>query len=227
MKPACVIAGVVIVGDNERLLLPHRRSFDRLRQSEVEHLHRAVRRELDVGRFQVAVNDAGVVRRFERLADLPRHRQRFFNGKRSLGDPVGQRGSLDNLQHQRLRAAAVFETVDAADVGMTERGQHLRFALETGEPLGIVRERFWQDLQRDVTTELRIPRAIHLAHATLANRGQDFVRTYTCARSQCHQGGRDYRHIYTSTAVRSWDAASRARTAACGKSLHLQDRCPA
>ena len=159
------------------------------------------------------MNDAGVVRRFERLADLPRYRKRFFNRKRSLGDPVGQRGSLDDLQHQRFRVARVLEAVDGADVRVAERGQHLRFPLETGEPLGIVRERFWQDLQRDVAAKLRIPRAIHLAHATLTNRGQDFVRTYTCARSQCHQGGRDYRHICTSTAVRPWDAASRARTA--------------
>ncbi len=125
------------------------------------------------------MNDAGVVRRFERLADLRRHRKRLFNGKRSLGDPIGQRGSLDDLQHQRLRVAAVFETVDSADVGMAERRQHLRFALETGEPLGIVGERFRQDLQRDVAAKLRIPGAIHLAHAALANRGQDFVRAHT------------------------------------------------
>ena len=49
----------------------------RLRQAEVEDLDDAVGRDLDVGRFQIAVNDALLVRRFQRLGDLPRDRQRL------------------------------------------------------------------------------------------------------------------------------------------------------
>ena len=43
---------------------------DRFRQAEVQHLDSALRRDLDIGWFQVAVNDALVVRRFQRLRDL-------------------------------------------------------------------------------------------------------------------------------------------------------------
>ena len=39
----------------------------RLRQSEVEHLHFAVRSDLDIGGFQVAMNDAALVRGFQRF----------------------------------------------------------------------------------------------------------------------------------------------------------------
>ena len=44
--------------------------LQRLRQTEVEHLHRAVGADLDVGRLQIAMDDALLVRGFERLGDL-------------------------------------------------------------------------------------------------------------------------------------------------------------
>ena len=125
------------------------------------------------------MDDAGVVRGLERIADLLRNDKGLLNRHRLLRNPIGQRGSVDELQHERFRIARVLEAVDAADVGVAERREHLRFALETGEPIGIVREGVWQDLQRDVAAKLRVPGAIHLAHATLANRGQDFVRAHT------------------------------------------------
>ena len=54
-----------------------------LGQAEVEHLDGAVRRELDVGRLQVAVDDAALVRGLERLGDLPRDRQRLVERERA------------------------------------------------------------------------------------------------------------------------------------------------
>ena len=62
-----------------------------------------------------------------------------------------------------------------ADVRMIQRGQRLRFALEAREPLGIGDEQLGQDLDRDVAIELRVARAIHLAHAAGAERGEDLV----------------------------------------------------
>ena len=51
----------------------------RLGQSEVEHLHHAVGAYFHVRGLQIAMNDALLVRGFERLRDLPRDRQRFVN----------------------------------------------------------------------------------------------------------------------------------------------------
>ena len=59
---------------------------------------------------------------------------------------------------------------------MVERRQHLRFTSETRETFGVEREGLGQDFQRDVAIELRVARAIHLAHAARAERGHDFVR---------------------------------------------------
>jgi hypothetical protein len=47
-----------------------RDGLDCLRQSEVEHFHRAVGPQLDVGRLEIAMDDALFVRRFKRERDL-------------------------------------------------------------------------------------------------------------------------------------------------------------
>ena len=38
--------------------------------------------------------------------------------------------------HERRDAADFFKAVDGRDVGMIQRGEHLRFALEAGQPIG-------------------------------------------------------------------------------------------
>jgi hypothetical protein len=45
---------------------------------------------------------------------------------------------------------------------MIERGEGLRFTLESGETFGIGCEKVWQDLDGDVSIEPRIARAIDL-----------------------------------------------------------------
>jgi hypothetical protein len=89
---------------------------------------------------------------------------------------------------------------------MIERGQHLRLAAEPYQPIGIVGEPFGKNLQRDVATELGIPRAIHLTHAALAKLRDDFIRPEASAGGQRHGSEMDYRR------VRPWDTASRMRT---------------
>ena len=63
-------------------------------------------RNLDVGGLQIAMDDALLVRRFERLGDLPsRSASASSTGTRA---PSAMRsasvGALDELQHERVRA---------------------------------------------------------------------------------------------------------------------------
>jgi hypothetical protein len=53
------------------------RRTQRFRQPEIEHLHRAVGPDLDVGRLQIAMDDAVFVRGLERVGDLLRNREDF------------------------------------------------------------------------------------------------------------------------------------------------------
>jgi hypothetical protein len=73
-------------------------------------------------------------------------------------DDVGQRHALDEFHHQRANAVRLLEPVHVRDIGMIEPGEDLRFALAPGEPIGIVREKVRQDLDRDVTIQPGIER---------------------------------------------------------------------
>ena len=78
---------------------------------------------------------------------------------------------------------------------MVERGEDCRFALEPGEPIGVRCQRRRQDLQGDLTLQLRVRRAVYLAHAPHADLGDDFIRAEASTRSQgqsCGLYGRNY-----------------------------------
>ena len=65
-------------------MLDGRSGFERFRQAEVEHLHGAVVAHLDVGGLQIAMDDALLVRGFERFCDLLRDRERLVERNRVL-----------------------------------------------------------------------------------------------------------------------------------------------
>ena len=140
-----IAAGLVNVGDcdgssGESARAPARVSRE-LGQPEVEHLHGAVVSHFDVGRLQIAMDDALLVRRFERFGDLPGDRQRFVDRDRSVRNAIGEGRSLDELHDERLHAVRVFEPVDGRDVWMIQRGEDFGFALEARQPVGIGGER--------------------------------------------------------------------------------------
>ena len=60
-------------------------------------------------------------------------------------------------------------------LGMVQRDEDFGFPLEAGQPIGVRRERLGQDLERHVPVELRVARAVDLAHAAFADLGGDGV----------------------------------------------------
>jgi hypothetical protein len=133
------------------------------------------------------MDDALLMRRFERLGNLPRDRQGLVERDRSLGDPIGQRRAFHQFKHQRAYAVGVFQAVDAANVRMTQRGQRLCFALEACDPLGIRNEQLGQDLDRDFAIELSVSGAIDLAHPARAEQSDDLVGAEVGARGESHR----------------------------------------
>jgi hypothetical protein len=123
----------------------------------------------------------------ERVRDLLRDRQRFVGRDRAQRDPIGQRRAFHELQHQRAHAVRFFQTVDRADMRMIQRGKYLRFTFEASEAVRIGSECLGQDLERDVAIQLRIARAIHLAHAARPEQAQDFICAKPCTRRQSHE----------------------------------------
>jgi hypothetical protein len=88
----------------------------------------------------------------------------------------GARGRpFDQLQHERLRAFAIFKAVNSRDVRMAQSGKDLRLSLEPRKPIRIGRERFRQDLERHLPVQLAIDGLIGLAHAALTDEGGHVV----------------------------------------------------
>ena len=79
------------------------------------------------------MHDPALVRGAQRLGDLPGDRERLLDRQRTVRDSRGQGLALDQLEHERVRALALFEAVDGRDVRMIQGRQELRFALEPGE----------------------------------------------------------------------------------------------
>ena len=89
----------------------------------------------------------------------------------SSGSGPRRSDALDQFHHQR----ALLDAVHGRDVGMIQRGQHLRFALEARHVLLVIREGRGQHLDGDVAIELGVVRAVHLAHAAGAEGCHDLV----------------------------------------------------
>ena len=72
----------------------------RFGQAEVEHFHRAIGSNLDVRGFQIAMDDALLVRGFERLGDLFRDRQRLVERDGAPRTSAAKILALDELHHE-------------------------------------------------------------------------------------------------------------------------------
>ena len=143
-------------------------------------------RHLHIRGLQVPMHDAALVRVFQRFANLLRNPQRFINGNRPRFDAIRQRRPFDKLHHQRMRISGIFETVNRRNIGMIQRGEDFCFALESRHAFDVARERIGQDLQRHIASQLRIPRAIYLAHPARTNGTSDFVRADFGSRRNRH-----------------------------------------
>src|SRR5438034_6723134 len=108
------------------------------------------------------MDDPLLVRRLERLRDLPGDGESLVYGNRPARDPLVHALAVHELEHEKLLAVGFVEAVDRTDVRMVECGKNLRFAPEPRDTLGIVREAVGKNLQGNVASELRVARAIDL-----------------------------------------------------------------
>ena len=137
------------------------------------------------------MNHALFVGDLDGLGDLSGHAQRLVHGDRAPREALREVFALDEFHHQGTRSARLLDTVDLRDVRMVEGGKRPRFTFEARQPVGISGKGFWQDLQRDDATELRVERPIDFAHAAGANHGLDLARTNPRSWGQSH-GASDY-----------------------------------
>ena len=101
-------------------------------------------------------------------------------GKRPGHEAIRQGLAGNELHDDEGRPIGVAQLVDTGDVGVAQRGQDAGFATEPFE-IVLVEQMRVDEFQRDVALESAVTRAIDDAHATLAERLEEFVRPQSTA----------------------------------------------
>src|SRR5262245_24901658 len=104
---------------------------------------------------------------------------------------------------------------------MIERRQHLCFALEACDALGISRETLEHDLDGDRALQFRVAGTVHLAHAARAESVGDLVRADSRACGKCHACGRRF---YLRSSLDA-PASSRMTPTPCSIAMRVPNGC--
>ena len=115
------------------------------------------------------------MRRLQRVRHLRGNPQRFFYRYRASPDALGQRLSRHELHHQEVSIRRLLESVDGRNIGMIQRRQHPRFALESRHAFGVVIEGFGKELDGHTPAQLRVRGLIDVAHPARSQVLRDLV----------------------------------------------------
>ena len=139
------------------------------RDPEVGDLDPAVAPHEDVGRLDVAVDDAADVRRVEGLRDLGGHAGGLARRERPvLAQDRGEVLAVDQL-HDDVRARAVLAEVEHRhDARVAERRRRPGLVAEPAEEVGVLAELGAEELDGDVAIQLGVAGAVDRRHPALA-----------------------------------------------------------
>jgi hypothetical protein len=134
------------------------------------------------------VDDAGAVRLGKSLGDLDGEIEQAPGGQRlARGQELPQRLSLHELHRDVERPLGFADVVDRQDVRVVQGRRRAGLLLEAEASRAILGDGLRQHLDRDLAAELRVPRPVHLAHPSRAERRDDLVRPQAGSGCDGHQ----------------------------------------
>ena len=146
-----------------------------LGKAEVGDIRVLVAVEKDVGRFEIAVDDAGAMSLIECGRQLTDDPERLREWQRPELEAVRQ-ASAGHVPHHQIRLPVVFaEVMDRHDRGVFERGDGLSFTQEARFEARVMQQLTWQHLDRDVAVEVGVARAVDDGHAATPDLAQNLV----------------------------------------------------
>ncbi len=138
------------------------------------------------------MHDAGLVRGFEGLGNLPRQGPHLVERHGPARQPLREILALHELHRQGERGGRgarrghVLQPEDLRDVGVVERRERLGLALEAKPPVGIRGERGRQRFDGDRAAQACVPGAVDLAHAARPKGREDFIGAEASAGREGH-----------------------------------------
>ena len=168
---------------------PARSGRRQLGEPEVGELRASVVRDEDVLGLDVAVQNAGAVRRRERVGDPNQQIHDFLNAATAGIRPGAQRTALDELGDQVVAAVHLADVVHGHDVRVVQPGGGLCLVLKAAAR-GCVVERIRQHLDCDATVETHVRRLVHDSHTAGSDKRLDPVRTDGACDRRVGVGGR-------------------------------------
>lgn len=121
------------------------------------------------------MDHAGLVRGLESGRNLSGEHECFVDRQRPFVDQVVEATSFHQFHHQERAPVDLLEPVDSGDVRMVQRGQHLRLAPQSGEPVGIAGELVGQHLDCHLALERRVLSPVDGPHAIRPEFAEDPV----------------------------------------------------
>ncbi len=129
----------------------------------------------NIVRLHVAMHDVTRVRIRERVSDFAQHGTHGGNGRtRIVREPLRERFAFDKPHREEHDTVDFVDRENRNDVRMVELRRHLRLAQEPRLHLGAERELRRQYLERDLSAQPHIARAVHDRHSAAADFIFDF-----------------------------------------------------
>ena len=128
-----------------------------------------------IGGFDVAVNDAPAVSRFQTLGGLRGDVDHLVELERAIADFVLDGAARDEGHGEEGLSLGLIDFIDGANVGMVECRRGLGFAQEAFLGFGVFNDVGAEKLQRDRTLKLGVEGFVNDTHATFAEFFGDLV----------------------------------------------------
>src|SRR5688572_26818385 len=141
------------------------------------------------------MHETAIVRGLERGGNLCAESQRVGDREWSLTNQIGERLSADQFHDQAAALAEFREFVKSGDVRVVDRRQDTRFAAEPRQAVRVFTKIGVNELDGDVSIERAIACPVHLAHASGAEKSDDFVVAEAHTWSEPHGSLADYRWL--------------------------------
>ena len=147
-----------------------------LREAEIQDLDDAAIHQEEIGGLDVAMENAGAVRRIERIGDLDAEVDRLMDLDRPMRQQLAQGLPLEQLHHEVRSALVLADVVDRADIRVVQRGSGACFGAKPLEGAGvhqIVRD----ELEGDGPAQANVFARVDDTHPPGAQLGGDAVVT--------------------------------------------------